>query len=85
MGKKKRLGRPPAEWMFKVVELNLDDAWTDPYEISNRFSLNVNTVKSFFEKLKLKPKYEVENGTVRARFRVSDFKRAAAAHVEPWL
>ena len=42
------------------------------------------TVKTFFDKLKVKPKHEIEKGRARARFRVTELKRAAKAHIEPW-
>lgn len=80
-----RMGRPPAEWMFEVPKLKLSNSWTDAYEIADALKQNVKTVKSFLSKLEIKPKHEVEAGIVKARFRVSDLKKAAEIYIQPWL
>lgn len=85
MTSKKKMGRPPASWMFELVDLELDGPWTDAYEVADHLGVNAKTVKSFFEKLDIKPKHEVENGKVRARFKIAELRRAAGAYVKPWL
>lgn len=81
---KKRIGRPPAKWMFEVLDIDFADSWTDAYEISEVLKLNTNTVKSFLGKLHTKPKHVIENGVARARYRVSDLKIGVKGYVEPW-
>lgn len=85
MTTKKKMGRPPAPWMFDLVELKLNGQWTDPYEIAAHFQINAKTVKSFIEKLGIKPKHEIENGVARAYYKVSELKRATELYVKPWL
>lgn len=85
MDKKKRIGRPPASWMFKMVNIRLDKQWTDAYEVADIFGLNVNAVKSFFRNLSLKPSHRIENGKARAQFKVKELKEAARLYIEPWL
>ena len=85
MTKQKKMGRPPAPWMHKLLELKLNTNSVTAYEISELLEVNVRTVKSFFQKLPLEPKYELENGFIRARYKTSDVKKAVKAYIAPWL
>ena len=85
MLEKKKIGRPPANWMFKLIDLNLSEQWTDAYEIADKLKLNVKTVKSFFYKLNIQPKHVVIKGKARAQFNVNDLRQAIKLRIKPWL
>ena len=85
MKKIKKIGRPPAKWMFEIHKTEFLSTWTDAYEIARILSLNVRTVKSFLAKLKVKPKHVIEGGTARARYKVSEIRKGAKEYVEPWV
>ena len=79
------MGRPPAAWMFKLLELKLENQWTDAYEISDCFKLTVSTVKKFLIKLELEKKHEVINGKAHTKYKLTDIKKATKSYLEPWL
>jgi hypothetical protein len=81
----KKMGRPPASWMFKLADLPIRKQWTDAYEVAEILGLHVKTVKSFFSKLPIQPLHIVENAKTRAQFKVKELKEAAKSYVEPWL
>ena len=83
--KKKRMGRPPAPWMHQLLDLKLDSLWTDASTVAKYMNMNPHTVKSFFQKLNIKPKHMVENGIARARFKTKDLKNAVNEYISPWL
>ena len=85
MTKQKRIGRPPASWVHQLTEADFEKTWIDAYEIAERFELNVRTVKSFIQKLPVKPEHEIVNGKAKARFKAKDLKKAARDYVEKWL
>ena len=84
MIKRKRMGRPPAPWMFKLVDLQFNTQWTDSSEVACTLEVKSKTVRSFFEKLSVTPKYEVNKGQARAKFKVSELKKAAKEYITPW-
>ena len=84
MEKRKRMGRPPASWMFKLVEIQFKNNWTDAYEVSSLLKTDFKKIKLFFAKLPIKPKYEIENGKSRARFKARDLKKATENYINPW-
>lgn len=82
MIKKKKMGRPPAAWMFQLLELKLSESWTDCHEVSELLNVHLKTVQSFFRKLDVEPTHEVRNGIAHARFKVSELKQAAKNYVK---
>ena len=85
MGKQKKMGRPPASWMFELIEVKFDKQWTDAYEVSKYFGIRIRTVKSFFYKLHTKAIHTIENGRAKAQFNVKELKEATKLYIEPWL
>lgn len=82
---KKKLGRPPAKWMFEVLEMDFADSWTDAYEIAQALKQNVRTVKSFLGKLEITPRHVVDGGKARAKYKVGDVRKGVKGYVEAWV
>lgn len=85
MAEKKKMGRPPAEWMFKLRDYPFDKQWTDTYEVAKNLGIHVKTVKSFLDKLKVKPRHIIIDAKTRAQFKVKDLKEATRLYIEPWV
>lgn len=85
MTEKKRMGRPPAEWMFELAQINVRSTWIDAYEIAELYGLNINTVKSHLVKLNVSPKHLIENGRAKAKYKTTELKQAARKYIDAWL
>lgn len=85
MTEKKKMGRPPASWMFSLAHISPSKPWMDAYEIAELFGLNIKTVKSHLSKLKIIPKHVIKNGKAKAQFKTKELRTAAKIHIEPWM
>lgn len=86
MGRKKRIGRPPALWVHEIANLaKRDDQSFDVYELCEVTGVPVGSLKAFIRKAEVRRKHETNNGQVKAIFKVKDLKKAAKAYLEPWV
>ena len=84
MKKRKRMGRPPAQWMFELINIKFDRHWTNAYQVASLLNTDFKKIKLFFAKLPIKPKYEIENGISKAQFKVSELKKSVKDYTDPW-
>lgn len=85
MIKRKRMGRPPAPWMYQLEDLKIEEnRWVSIQEISDEIGVHINTAKSFLRKREVKRKHEVINGRTKMKFKVKDLKKAAKEYITPW-
>lgn len=83
--KRVRMGRPPAKWVYKMLNLQIpDNFWMDKHELSDLLGVPVLSVKEFMPKLGLAKKYELEDGTIRVKYKYNDIKKAVKEYVAPW-
>lgn len=83
--KRERMGRPPARWVYEILNLKLaDNHWLDKNELAKELGKEVNSVKSFLKKLDMPKKYEFDDGFIRAKTKFVDLKKAVAAYIAPW-
>ena len=78
------IGRPPADWVYKLLALELPGETIMSYEeISERFQVTLRSVHAFGAKLKIPGEYykSSERG-IRKRFKLSDFKEAARIYLK---
>lgn len=85
MKKKKRIGRPPAKWMFQLANFGCDKTWIDAYETADLLEQNFKTVKSFLRKLDIDTKHVIENGKARTFYKITELKSATKKYIEPWM
>jgi hypothetical protein len=82
----KKIGRPPAPWVFEMARLDQEsNIWLDITEISDIFNVHVNTAKTFLSKTSVDRKYEIVNGRTKMKLKVSDLKKAAQDYIRPWM
>jgi hypothetical protein len=86
MRTKKKMGRPPAPWVYEIVSFKMnDDQFIDVYELAIKLNVPVSSLKAFLRKANAKRKHEIQNGKARALFKVKDLKTAAKNYLKPWL
>jgi hypothetical protein len=75
----KKIGRPPAKWVYKLAELEMkDDDFLDYHDLSQMFGLTLRSVHGFCTKNRVEGEYyRHPNKVVRKRFRVDELKKAA--------
>lgn len=80
-----KMGRPPAEWMYRMAGLKLPDSQVlDLLELEKIVGVSAVSIKAFFNKIKTKRIHTVIDGRVKAVFKVGDVKKSAKEHVRPW-
>ena len=86
MTKKKRMGRPPAQWAFDLEKLRYrEDKFLSLSDLVEITGAPVGSLKAFLRKSETPREYELEGGQARALYRVKDIKQSAYAHIEPWV
>lgn len=80
---KRKMGRPPAPWMFELATLKKKDRESLDYQgLCDMFCLSKRMVQNFCSKLEIPGEYyQAENKTVQKRFRVSELKKAAKRYI----
>lgn len=83
---KKKIGRPPAEWVYQLSQLkNKDDEFLDYNDLCELFDISLRSAHGFCSKCGIKGDYyKHESKGVRKRFRVKDLKKAAALYLKEW-
>lgn len=83
--KRSRMGRPPAKWVYKLLNLNIsENHWMDKHELSQALDVPVDSIKEFMPKLKIARKLERDRGFVRAKYKYGDIKKSVKVYVGPW-
>lgn len=83
--KKKKMGRPPAMWLYEVVKItNQDGQLLDVAELSRLLGTSVMSLKSFLRKSETPKKHVVENGTAKAKYKMADIKKSVREYLIPW-
>ena len=86
MKKKKRMGRPPAQWAYDLAKLKYqDEKKFSLAALSEMTGASVGSLRIFFNKSDTAKEYELEGGQARTLYRVKDIKKSASDHIEPWL
>lgn len=83
---RKKIGRPPADWVRQLSELKKkDDEYLDYHDLCKLFDVSLRSMHGFCTKNKIKGEYyKHETNVVRKRFRVKDLKKAAALYLKNW-
>ncbi|MBI2603585.1 MAG: hypothetical protein HYW48_11075 [Deltaproteobacteria bacterium] len=83
MAKKRKMGRPPAPWMYDLaMGKHLRSAETLNYEdIRTRFNVSIPAVRNFCAKLKIKGEYFFDGKNVVKRYSAKKLQQAAKEYV----
>lgn len=82
---KARMGRPPAPWVYEILNLNLKEKdWVDKNDLCELLGISVYSIKVFLAKLNIDKKYELDSGFIRAKYKYSDLKQSVKEYIAPW-
>ena len=79
----KPVGRPPAEWIYKLAELKISpERSVDFPEISKLLKTSEKSVKHFCATHRVKGEYFPARRSICLRFKTEDLKLAARRHLK---
>lgn len=85
MVKKTRMGRPPAEWAYRLAKLpKNDNEWFDIYELSEILGIPYHSIRIFLHRFTFTKKYCPHEGVIRAKYNVRDLKKVIGDYVSQW-
>jgi hypothetical protein len=84
INKKRVMGRPPADWVYKLAELNVDeDKLLDYEQIASMLNIKITAISRFCADQKVEGEFFVHtNSSVRKRFKVKNLIKAAQKFVK---
>ena len=82
--KKRKVGRPPAKWVYELANLDLpDDQFLDYHDLAEMFGITIRTVHGFCSKAKVEGDYyKTADRTIRKKFKVSQLKESSMIYVK---
>lgn len=81
--KKRKTGRPPANWMYQISKINAEEIKMITNEdIANRCHITVNALKKFCSRLDLEIDYRRENGTIKSYYDFRKFQKAVRDYIK---
>jgi hypothetical protein len=81
---KKKIGRPPAQWVYQLAKLDgSKDKYLDYHDLSEMFGLTIRSVHGFCTKAGAKGEYyKHENNVIRKRFSAHELKQVAEKYLK---
>jgi hypothetical protein len=81
---KKKMGRPPAQWVYELTKLDESkEKFLDYHDLSEMFGLTIRSVHGFCTKAGAQGEYyKHENNVIRKRFSVHELKLVAKKYLK---